>query len=322
MAFFDLPLDALRDYRPPRVEPEDFDAFWKSTLDEAAEHDLSAEFVPYDAGLTEVDVYDVSFAGWGGHRVHGWFLVPGHATGPLPCAVVYLGYHRGRGMPHDHLLWPASGRAVLVVDTRGQGASEGDHPGATPDPHGTDNPQSPGFMTRGILAPEHYYYRRVFTDAVRAVDAAKSHPAVDPHRVHICGVSQGGGIATAVAGLRDDLSAALIDVPFLTHFRRALEITNADPYQEIVRFLKTQRGTDDQVFRTLSYFDGVNFAARATAPALYSVALMDEVCPPSTVFASFNHYAGPKEIVVHRYNGHEGGGPFSEPAQSAFLAAL
>ena len=27
-------------------------------------------------------------------------------------------------------------------------------------------------------------------------------------------------MAQAVAGLRDDLAAALIDVPFLTHFRR------------------------------------------------------------------------------------------------------
>jgi cephalosporin-C deacetylase len=35
---------------------------------------------------------------------------------------------------------------------------------------------------------------------------------------------------------------------------------------------------------------------------------MDDICPPSTVFASFNHYAGPKEIEVYPYNGHEGGG--------------
>jgi cephalosporin-C deacetylase len=34
---------------------------------------------------------------------------------------------------------------------------------------------------------------------------------------------------------------------------------------------------------------------------------MDEVCPPSTVFAAFNHYAGPKEIEVYPFNGHENG---------------
>jgi cephalosporin-C deacetylase len=308
MALFDMPLAELRTYRPERAEPENFDAFWKTTLDEAAGYDLAAEFRPYDAALTEVQVYDVSFAGWGGHRISGWLIAPERAAGPLPCVMVYVGYHRGRGTPHDHLVWPASGRAVFVVDTRGQGASGGDHAGATADPYGGANPQSPGFMTRGILAPEHYYYRRVFTDAVRAVDAAKSHPIVDSDRVCLSGGSQGGGIATAVAGLRDDVAAALVDVPFLTHFRRALEITDSDPYQEVVRFLKTQRGADEQVFRTLAYFDGRHFAARAACPALYSVALMDQICPPSTVFASYNHWNHPgKSIEIYPWNGHEGG---------------
>jgi cephalosporin-C deacetylase len=32
MAFFDLPLDQLQSYQPPRSEPDDFDAFWQETL--------------------------------------------------------------------------------------------------------------------------------------------------------------------------------------------------------------------------------------------------------------------------------------------------
>lgn len=323
MALFDLPLAELRTYRPERREPEDFDAFWKGTLDDVAAHGLATEFQPHDGALTEVEVYDTSFAGWGGHRVSGWFIVPRHATRPLSCVVTYVGYGRGRGVPHDHLMWPATGRAVLVVDTRGQGSWGGDHAGSTGDPHGGANPQTPGFMTDGILDPEQYYYRRVFTDAVRAVDAAKSHPAVDPDRVAISGGSQGGGITTAVAGLRADLAAAMVDVPFLSHFRRAVEITNSDPYQEIVRFLKTQRGRDERVFRTLSYFDGQNHAARAGCPALYSVALMDQTCPPSTVFASFNHWAHPrKDIEVYPWNGHEGGTAEHRSAQLRWLKEI
>ncbi len=42
-----------------------------------------------------------------------------------------------------------------------------------------------------------------------------------------------------------------------------------------------------RVFRTLSYIDGMNFAARASAvPALFGVALMDPICPPSTLYAA------------------------------------
>ena len=54
----------------------------------------------------------------------------------------------------------------------------------------------------------------------------------------------------------------------------------------------------EQVFKTLSYFDGVNFAARAHAPALFSVALMDAVCPPATVFAAYNAYT--MEMIAKR----------------------
>ncbi|WP_308460996.1 acetylxylan esterase [Streptomyces finlayi] len=86
-----------------------------------------------------------------------------------------------------------------------------------------------------------------------------------------------------------------------------MEITDQDPYREIVRFLSTQHGAAEQVFRTLSYFAGMNFAARAHTRALYSVALMDAVCPPSTVFAAYDHWARPKEIQVNPWNNHEGG---------------
>jgi cephalosporin-C deacetylase len=35
---------------------------------------------------------------------------------------------------------------------------------------------------------------------------------------------------------------------------------------------------------------------------------MDKTCPPSTVFAAFNAYAGPdKAIEVYEFNDHEGG---------------
>ncbi|MET8868387.1 acetylxylan esterase [Nonomuraea sp. NPDC004580] len=322
MPLFDLPLEHLRSYLPDRDEPADFDAFWTATLAEAGEHDLSAEYVPYDLPLAGVDVFDVSFAGWGGHRVNGWFLLPSGAQGPLPCVMHYIGYSGGRGFPKDHLLWPAAGYAVFVMETRGHGGANVNSPGVTGDPHGSAGAQAPGMMTRGILDPADYYYRRVFTDAVRAVDAAAGHPAVDASRIVVAGGSQGGAIAQATAALHQGVKAALIDVPFLSHFRRAVEITPRDPYQELVRYLATRRDAADQVFRTLAYFDGMNFAARAQVPALYSVALMDDVCPPSTVFAAYNHWQGPKEINVYPWNNHEGGGGYQSEEQVRYLHKL
>ena len=81
-----------------------------------------------------------------------------------------------------------------------------------------------------------------------------------------------------------------------------------DPYGEIARFLAMHRDKIETVFRTLTYFDGVCFAGRATAPALFSAGLMDDVCPSSTVYAAYNAYRGEKQIVDYEFNNHEGGG--------------
>ena len=118
------------------------------------------------------------------------------------------------------------------------------------------------------------------------------------------------------------VDAALPEVPFLAHFRRAVEVTDSRPYVELIEYLSVHRGEVDQVFRTLSYLDVVNHAKRATAPALFSVGLVDDITPASTVFAAFNHYAGPKQIEVYPFNGHDGGGTQQFLAKLAFLAAL
>ncbi|MBC6936977.1 MAG: hypothetical protein DWB42_14220, partial [Chloroflexi bacterium] len=117
-------------------------------------------------------------------------------------------------------------------------------------------------------------------------------------------------------------AAALPDVPFLCHYRRATEIVESHPYQEIARYCQIHRDKVDAVFNTLAYFDGLNFAARARARALFSVGLMDEICPPSTVYAAYNHYAGEKDIRVWRYNHHEGGESYQTLEKIKFLRAL
>lgn len=325
MALFDKPLEELRTYLPAREEPADFDAFWAQTLAESRRHALAPVFDPVMPGLHTVDVFDVSYSGYAGQRIKGWLLAPKDRRRPLPAVVEYIGYGGGRGFAIDWLKWSAAGYVHLVMDTRGQGStwSSGD----TPDPDGGANPQFPGFMTRGVLDPQTYYYRRVFVDAVRAVEVVQGHSAVDPSRVVVTGVSQGGGISLAVAGLSPALlggavAACMPDVPFLCAYRRATEIVDTHPYQEIVRYCKVHRDKIDTVFHTLSYFDGINFASRARAQALFSVALMDDICPPSTVFAAFNHYKGNADIRVWPYNNHEGGQSFQALEQMKFLRSL
>lgn len=321
MSAYDMPLAQLREYRPDRSEPADFDAFWADTLSLSREAGVVPSFVEFETGLRTVTTFDVTFSGYRGQPIRAWLLAPAGANDPLPTVVEYIGYGGGRSLPHQWLQWASAGYAHLVMDTRGQGASWS--PGDTPDPDdGESAGHYPGFVTRGVEDPHTYYYRRLIADAVLALDAAAAHPLVDPDRIAVTGQSQGGGLALAVAGLAPSVRAAAIDVPFLCHWRRAIEVTDEYPYHELVNYLSVKRGSAETVLRTLDYFDGVNFAARATAPALFSVGLMDEVCPPSTVFAAFNHYLGPHDIRVWPYNGHDAGALTQQLERYRFLAGF
>lgn len=320
MPRFDLSLPELREYRPDVRVPADFDEFWQRTLAESRAVASAPVLSPHPSPLTTLDVVDVTFSGFAGDPVKGWLTSPRGAEGPLPLVVEFIGYGGGRGLPVERIAWASAGYAHFLMDTRGQGSTWGSG-GDTPDPHGA-GPAASGYMTRGIDDPETYYYRRVFTDAVLAIDAMRSLDLVDSSRVAVCGGSQGGGIAIAAAGLADDVLVAMPDVPFLCHFERAVGMTEADPYQEIVRYLSVHRHSEDRVFDTLSYFDGVNLAKRSRAAALFSVALLDPICPPSTVFAAFNHFGGDdREIEVYAHNQHEGGQTHQWLAQTRFLAA-
>jgi cephalosporin-C deacetylase len=318
MPQFDMPVAEMRSYAPHLREPADLDAFWAATLEEARSHDIAATFAPVESGLTVIRTFDVTFAGFGGTPIRAWLHLPAGATAPLPVVVEYIGYGGGRGLAHERVLWAAAGYAHFVMDTRGQGSawSVGD----TPDPDASGAPSHPGFMTQGILDPATYYYRRIFTDAVRAIEAARMHPSVDPARVAATGGSQGGAISLAVAALVPDLSAVAPDVPFLCDFPRAVTIADTDPYAEVARYLKAHRDQTDRVLETLSYFDVAIHAGRAKVPALFSVGLMDETTPPSTVYAAFNRYAGPKEIVEYPFNNHEGGEGFHDMRKMHWFA--
>lgn len=317
MAHFDLILDDLRSYAPDLAVPDGLTTFWDDTVAQARALDLAATFVAHDAGLSVIDTFDVTFAGFGGTPIRAWLHLPAGATDPLPAVVEYVGYGGGRGLAHERTLYAQAGWAHMVVDTRGQGS--GWSVGATADPDTTGAPRARGVLTDGLLDPNDHYYRRVYVDGVRAVDAVRSHPLVMPDQVVVTGASQGGGISIAVAALVDGLAGAAPDVPFLSDFPRATTLLDQEPYADVARYLAAHRDHVEPARRTLAHIDVAILGRWATAPALFSVGLMDVTCPPSTVYAAYNHYGGPKEIREYPYNDHEGGGPFHDVVKLRWL---
>ncbi len=134
------------------------------------------------------------------------------------------------------------------------------------------------------------------------------------------GASQGGGLAIAVAHLASrDVTAALPEVPFLAHPRRALDVTDSRPYRELAEYCLVNPDPGRAGVRHPGALrcgqprqarDGARAVLRRTGRRHH---------PLSTVFAAFHHYAGRKDIAVYPYNGHEGGGTRHFLAQLAFL---
>lgn len=303
MPILDLPLNELYNYKPELTAKSDFDNFWEIQRNRSAERPLNARMTKVDYPVKNVDVYEVVYDGVDGTPIHGWYTVPGKNIAPahVPVVIGYHGYSFDRGYPCDNLHWAVMGIASFTVDTRGQA---GQSPDYATYPHGS----VPGFLTLGILDPDAYYYKNAYMDCVRAVDFVCSREEIDPEKVILSGGSQGGGLSLAVAGIDHRPKLMLNIFPFLCDFKRAVEMHTQGPYAEIKEWFRRydkEQKLEEQVYDTLSYFDGMNFASRVQAKTQMVITLQDQVCPPSTCFAAYNHLAGEKELLIYREYGHE-----------------
>lgn len=300
MPWYDLPLEQLRTYRLGTEEPPGLDQWWAERLDEARALTKPVTLTRHEPELyAPLEVYDAEFSGAGGDRIKAWYITPPKPARPEAAIVRFIGYGGGRGAPAEHALLAALGYAVFVMDSRGQGGRWTF--GATGD--GAPGPENSLVMTRGITSPETYYFTRLFTDAVLATEAALSLSG--SRAVAVTGASQGGALSLAAAALvPGKVSLCHADVPFLCDIQRAITLAPHAPFTEIPEFLNENVDLIDTALNTLRYVDCALLARRITAECLLSVGLMDDISPPSTVFAAYNEITSGKDIAVYPYSGH------------------
>ena len=304
MNLFDMPLEELRTYKPELTKADDFNDFWEETLNEAELQPLNVEVKPVEYPVEQVQVFNVFFDGYQNSRIRGRYILPEIADkdNKVPAVVSFHGYNWNNNVISQVLKYSLMGYAVLLMDVRGQSKYSPDHTQY-------ENGGASGWMTNGILNPYNYYYRYVYMDGIRAVDFLMSRKEIKKDKIAVEGGSQGGGLALALGALSNKVKVVLSDVPYLCHFKRAIELYENSPYSEIYHYFKIQDSlhqTEDQVYKTLSYFDGMNLAARVKADVLMSVGLEDTICPPSTIFAAYNHLDTEKELRIYPEYGHGG----------------
>ncbi len=256
-------------------------------------------------------MYDVEFSGAAATRSGPGTCARGD-TPAAPVVVKFIGYGGGRGVPAEHILLPALGYALLVMDSRGQGGRW--TTGATPDGRRHRPGELPGHdqghhRARGLLLHPDVHRRRA-----RGGHRARTAPGAGrPRRGH-------AGAARAArwrsppprcAGTRSACATPTFRSCATSSGRSRSRRT--PPYTEIPEFLAENVALIDAALNTLRYVDCALLARRITAATLISVGLMDDICPPSTVFAAYNEITADKDIVVYPYSGHSVPHAHAEP---------
>ncbi len=303
MPLLDMPLHELREYCGRNERPENFDEFWSNAMDEMHAGKSVPDLCEADFTCSFAKCYDFWFNGVGGARIHSKFIRPNNVKTPMPAIITFHGLTGSSGDWFQLLPYAAAGFIVAALDCRGQGGlseDSGRYKGYT----------YHGYITRGLEGgAASLYYRSIFLDAAQLAESVMDIDGVDRNRVAAVGLSQGGGLVLACAGLVPAISRAIPIYPFLCDYRRVWEMDKAQgPYKDImdhfVRF-DPRHEKEDVFFTALGYIDCQHFASRIEAEVMMGVGLMDDICPPSTQFAAFNKMRCKKQMKIYHDFGHQ-----------------
>ncbi len=304
MPILDMPLSKLKDYMGITPCPADFDAYWDEALREMHSIDSDIKLVPFAKPYKNVECFDLYFTGVRGARVHARFMRPVKISEPAPAILFFHGYgHFTVDFP-AMLAYAGQGFCCASLDSRGQFGQSEDLGGVT----GTT---LRGHIVRGLSSddPHDLMFRSNFLDAAQLAKIVMSFPEVDEKRVATKGSSQGGALSLVCSALEPRIRKTVTLHPFLSDYKRVWQMDlTKDAYSDLrdyFRFFDPMHLSEDAIFEKLGYIDIKNLVGRIKSDVLFGITLMDNICPPSTQFAAFNHIVSPKKPLIFHDYAHE-----------------
>jgi cephalosporin-C deacetylase-like acetyl esterase len=289
---------------PTVNDPDDFDAFWAAGKEQLSAIPMEARVSPAPSSEREVVCHNVNLANVPASpsrdpnkpsdpsRIYGVLCEP-EGPGPFP-AVLQVpgagvrGYRGSADLASKGLITFQIGIHGIPVNLESELYDS---------------------LNRGALANyptihsddrDRHYYRRVYLGAVRANDFLTSRPRWDRRNLGVMGGSQGGALAIATAALDPRVKGLVSYYPALSdHSGYVQGRTGGWPF-----LLRQESARTPERIATLAYFDVANFARRLNVPGFYSWGFNDEVCPPTSLYASYNVIKAPKSLLLALETGH------------------
>lgn len=278
--------------------PADFDAFWKSNLEEARQTGLHVDCKKVVAYCTdETDMFLLKIKTDRRHSIYGYLSKP-KQPGKYPVILC----PPGAGIktikdPMRNLYYAKNGFIRLEIDIHGL------NPEMTAEQFKEITSAfdyENGYLTNGLDDKDNYYMKHVYVACVRAIDYLTSLPDWDGKNVFVQGGSQGGALALITAALDPRVTACVANHPALSDMAGYLD-NRAGGYPHFNRL--NHMLTPEKV-QTIAYFDVVNFARRITCPVYLTWGFNDNTCPPTTSYIVWNLITAPKESLITPVNEH------------------
>lgn len=273
--------------QPVTEQPTDFHEFWDKAIADARKWELTPtmELMP-EKCTPKVDVYHVSWAnsGWGS-RMYGTLSVP-KAPGKYPAVLKLPGagvraYNGEQGHAEKGFIVLEVGIHGIPVNMKGdvyKNLYEG---------------PLKGYHSFNLDDRDRFYYKRVITGCVRAIDFIETLPQYNGNLATFGG-SQGGGLSIIMAGIDPRVKGLVSYYPAMSDMA-GYTAGRAGGWPHT---LKNEKFHTPEIVNTLSYFDVSSFAREVKVPGHYFLGFNDMVCPPTTTYSVYNVIDAPKELDV------------------------
>ncbi|WP_161967206.1 acetylxylan esterase [Fimbriiglobus ruber] len=283
--------------QPTTSPPADFDDFWAAKIKDLEAIPANAQLEAADGGQPDIEYFKLQMDNINGSRIYGQLAKPKKDRKfPALLIVQWAGVYR--------LQKP------WVTDRAKQGwltlnIEPHDLPFDKPDEfyQQASKTSQKDYTSIGSSDREKSYFLRMYLSCYRAAEYLAHRPDWDGKTLVVMGTSQGGQQSFVTAGLHPKVTAMIANVPAGCDVTgpKAGRAAGFPYWADQVKWTK-----NEQILKTGQYYDAANFARRFKGPALVSMGLIDETCPPTGVYAALNQVQGPREAVVLVNSDHQG----------------